>query len=210
MTTPWPRTGRTVVAALALVSLGACACVHSPGGSASTTVARLDLSTTPAVRLRPGDVLAITVSDGTDVTSMVRIGADGRVNVANARPIPSAGRTLTDVARDLERVLGSRLTEVSLHSQLGERVAINGEVRRPGLLVVAQSMTVQDVIAIVGGTTAWADERNIDVIRTGTRGTEHHRLALASAAAFQVQAGDTIVVPTEPQGRINTTLIERP
>ena len=75
---------------------------------------------------------------------------------------------------------------------------VRGEVKRPGFILVAPGLKLDDVLTSQGGLTSAANTNQIEVTKTVVRGdalsSERNIVSLAQAGTVSVNAGDTIVV----------------
>lgn len=147
---------------LALAACAACTgCAGLPAPPVRVEAARaasagLSRDSAPALRLRPGDAVDVTVdSVGGSATQRVVVEADGSLFVSGVGSAVAQGRSLAD----LERALTQKLQvidrfgriDVALREDAGQRVTVLGAVERQGAVQLVPGMRVADVIAAAGG-----------------------------------------------------------
>jgi len=171
-----------VYAALALLAPGAAA--QQPGAAAQRPV---------ELRLRPGDAVRIEVRDEPSLGGQFQVGDDGAILIPGIGILAVAGRPMAEVEAEVRRAYARELADPVLRVVPLVRVAVLGEVARPGLFPVDPTHTLADVLATVGGLTPLADRGNIVLVRDGVR--RRLRLDPGSAAlAEPLRSGDRIVV----------------
>jgi polysaccharide export outer membrane protein len=164
-----------LAAALFMMSvLAACGGTPTRGGSAATEPA-------PSQYLiGPGDSLQVFVWDHTDLTTTVQVRPDGRISTPLVEDLQAAGKTPTDLARDVERVLGqyvrSPVVTVIVQTFVGEsgqQVRVVGQAVGPRTLQYRQGMRVLDVVIAAGGLSQFAAGNRARIVRgTGAQQTE--------------------------------------
>jgi len=125
----------------------------------------------PDYRIGPGDSLQIYVWQNPDLSVTVPVRQDGRVSTPLVEDMLAAGKTASDLARDIEKVLAEYvrspkvnvfvLNAVSALSQ----VKVTGQVKTPEALPYHEGMTVLDAVLAVGGLTDFAAGNRARVVR---------------------------------------------
>jgi len=120
-------------------------------------------------RLIQGDVLNVRVFNHNDVSGRVRVRADGHVTIPLVNDVDAAGKTTEELAKNLERLLGSYIKDpvvtVSLDEAAPTRISVLGEVARPGVYPVESGQGVLRALAAAGGLTEFAHTDRIFVVR---------------------------------------------
>lgn len=159
-----------------------------------------------SLKIAPGDLLHITVFDVPEMTQEVRVGANGKAQLALIGDIALAGMTGQEaaetIARELrnKKLLLSPQVNVLVKEFASQGVSVTGEVQHPGIYQVLGSRTLLDLISMAGGLTNLADTR-ITVQRRGAAEekvtvklkTDDPEASLANNV--QVYPGDLILVP---------------
>ncbi|HEX7091703.1 MAG TPA: polysaccharide biosynthesis/export family protein [Longimicrobiales bacterium] len=129
-------------------------------------------SSSPAVsemRLRPGDVVRVEVRDEPSLGGQFPVAEDGNIMIPLLGIIPVAGRPFEEVEADVRAAYARELADPVIRVLPMVRIAVLGEVMRPGLFPVDATLTVSDVLATVGGFTPFADRDEITLERDGVR-----------------------------------------
>jgi len=159
-----------------------------------------------SLKIAPGDLLHITVFDVPEMTQEVRVGANGKAQLALIGDIALAGMTGQEaaetIARELrnQKLLLSPQVNVLVKEFATQGVSVSGEVQHPGVYQVLGSRTLLDLISMAGGLTNLADTR-ITVQRRGAAEekvtvklkTDDPEASLANNV--QIYPGDLILVP---------------
>lgn len=206
----WTRSRLGTAAAVAFaVAVGGC----GHGGKfiwvdqVPKTMATQQISTA----VTAGDVISIRVwNQEANSIEKVKVRDDGRISMPFLNDVEVAGVEPQDLARRLEVKLKSfivnPLVTVVIHERRALRVAVLGNVTRPGLYELEPRAGVLASLAAAGGVTPFASRDRIFVIRNGywadgdpAPGRIRFRYddlvhAEAAAANFQLRPGDTVVV----------------
>jgi polysaccharide export outer membrane protein len=200
------KTSVCVVLVLALMHVAVSSTVaHAKPAPADGQASSTKVMAVP-VKIAPGDLLEITVFDVPEMTQQVRVGADGKAQLALIGDTALAGLTGQEAAETIARELRERKfllrpqVNVLLKEFASQGVSVNGEVQHPGVYQVLGPRTLLDVISMAGGLTNVADTR-ITVKRRG--GTEQNitvKLKTDDAPAslandVQIYPGDLVLVP---------------
>jgi len=159
-----------------------------------------------SLKIAPGDLLHITVFDVPEMTQEVRVGANGKAQLALIGDIALAGMTGQEaaetIARELrnKKLLLSPQVNVLVKEFASQGVSVSGEVQHPGVYQVLGSRTLLDLISMAGGLTNVADTR----ITVQRRGAAEEKITVklktddpetSLANDVQVYPGDLILVP---------------
>lgn len=190
-----------------------------PAAADSTTVHPLDTLRLAVARwdAATGDLVPMTFLEGE-----FPVGVDGAVSLPVVGEMSAAGRSRTDLARDMERKLQSALgvtdgLNVSLTISEHGPVFVLGAVEDPGAYEFRQGLTVLQSVALAGGILR-AQTLFSRTDRDAARALGDHRLltverwrALAKLARLEAElAGEaTVPVPDELEGvELADTLLE--
>jgi len=157
-------------------------------------------------RLRPGDLLVVSVWKETDLQSEVLIRPDGGISFALAGEVEAAGHTVAELTTLLEsrirKFIPDAVITVTVKAAAGNRIFVIGKVTRPGDFPLTGPTDVMQALTLAGGATPFADVNGIRILR---RDGEHQ-----SSIRFRyndilhgrkldqnilLQNGDTVVVP---------------
>lgn len=154
------------VSRMALVGIVAAAAPLALTGCGGETLpsARLGEETAvPFYKIGPGDQLRIFVWGNEDLTTEVRVRPDGRVSIPLMEDVVAAGKTPTELSREVEERLGVFVQDplvtvmvTDLVGTLGQQVRVVGAVPEPQAIPYRANMTLLDVMIAVGGLTEFA------------------------------------------------------
>jgi polysaccharide biosynthesis/export protein len=185
----------------------------NPGLSSSDTAGgRQRLSTLSSVpedffvlKLAPGFLLAMQVYDVPELTSDLRVDANGNITVPTIGIVHVAGKTVPEAQTEIERRLKTgeiiKNPQVTLNVQqyAGQNISVVGEVHNPGRLELLAPHNLGDVLALVGGETQYAGNQ-IDIRRQVNGAPKELHIHYAqnrkesSVDEIMVQPGDVISV----------------
>ena len=110
-----------------------------------------------------GDALQVFVWHNADLSAHVPVRPDGRISIPLVEDIPCAGKTPTQLARDVEERLKKYVQDptvtVIVDSFVGlpsQQVRVVGQAAQPRALPYRAEMTVLDAMIAVGGLTQYA------------------------------------------------------
>ncbi|WP_245624530.1 XrtA/PEP-CTERM system exopolysaccharide export protein [Belnapia moabensis] len=120
----------------------------------------------------PGDTLQVFVHRAPELTTDVPVRPDGRISIPLAGDIEAAGRTPTELSRQLEQQLREFIREptvtVIVRSFVGltsRQIRIVGEAAQPRSIPFREGLTVLDVLIQGGGLTRYASGNRARIIR---------------------------------------------
>lgn len=193
--------------AIALASaLTACA-----GGTAMLSAADLTGGAVEptAYLVGPGDSLEIFVWDHPELSTNVQVRPDGRISTPLVEDLQAAGRSPTQLARDIEIVLAeyvrSPVATVIVQGFVGEsgqQVRVVGQAAEPRALQYRQGMTALDVMIDVGGLSEFAAGNRATIIRRINGSETQIRIRLDDLLNegridqnVRMMPGDVLVIP---------------
>jgi len=208
---------RPVVLSLTLASLLAACAAPPPDQSAILAAARANAgpdaraAVAPDYIIGPGDALSIFVYRLPELSADLPVRPDGRLSLPLVADIVAAGKTPTQLGKEIETRLKDYVREptvtVMVRSFVGptnRQIRIIGEAVQPKALPYREGMSVMDVLIEAGGLTRYAAGNRAELVRrdpvTGTTQTTRLRLSdlVRSGDITQdvpVQPGDTLVIP---------------
>lgn len=158
-------------------------------------------------RIGPGDVLALRVAQQPDYTiDRSTVSPFGRVFHPLLGDVVVAGLTVEQVRERFSRELSEYLLNPKISIELVEatsaRIGVLGEVRTPGIIVMARPMTVMDAVAAAGGFAYTGNKSNVTLLRQdGGRLVEtkiNIKRILQGKSLLEenltLRAGDTLIV----------------
>lgn len=172
-------------------------------------------STSPAYVLTNTDRLLVTVYDEADLSKVVRIDSQGRVNLPLVNEVPIAGLTVSDAQKAIEtayqngRFLRHPRVTIAVEEYASREVSIQGQVRSPGRypLPIEASMSILELVTRAGGFTDTAKGTAVRITRIKPDGTKQNfevdveslikgrRGANVQDNSLILEAGDIIFVP---------------
>lgn len=140
-----------LLAAILLASLPAAA--QAPSRSGSQVVPP---EVSPTYRLGPRDRVRVQVFEVPELNAEARVAENGTVTLPVLGAVPAQGRTATELAAEIERLLEAsyvnRATvQVDLLEVLSKTVTVLGAVARPGSLGHPGEWTLLEVLTAAGG-----------------------------------------------------------
>jgi polysaccharide export outer membrane protein len=122
----------------------------------------------------PGDLLQIFVWDHADLSAPVQVRPDGKISTPLVEDLQAAGKSPTQLARDVEKVLSeyvrSPIVTVIVQGFVGsaeQEIKVVGQAVQPKALRFRQGMTVLDAVIEVGGLSDLAAGNRAKIIRRG-------------------------------------------
>ncbi len=120
----------------------------------------------------PGDSLQVFVWGHADLTTDVVVRPDGEISTPLVEDMVAAGKTPTELARDVEGVLADYVrtptVTVMVRSFVGEyesQIRVVGQATTPQSLPYRNGMTLLDVMIAVGGLSEFAAGNKAQVVR---------------------------------------------
>jgi polysaccharide export outer membrane protein len=205
-------TGLRSVSARALCSLLALVWAVFVAGCASYSSAEsapvLAGSTDTAYKIGPLDTLNVVVWRNPELSMTLTVRPDGKISTPLVEDTVAAGRTPTELARDIEKSLAKFIRDPVVTVVVGgfqgtfsQQIRIVGEAAKPQSVPYRQDMTILDVMIQAGGLTDFADGNGAVLVR-GLEGGKQYRLRLKDllkrgdiSANVAVKPGDIIIVP---------------
>ncbi len=197
------RTPFFIVAVLAAGLLAGC----STTGNLPPPPANVDA---PALRYKIGplDTLNVIVWRNQDLSTQLTVRPDGYVSIPLADDVLAAGRTPSELAREIEKVLGRVIREpvvsvvvAGFQGVFSDQIRIVGEAAKPQAVPYRQNMTILDVMIQAGGLTDFADG-NAAVLIRGSEGGKQYGVRLRDllrrgdiSANAKMMPGDVIIIP---------------
>lgn len=160
----------------------------------------------PEYRIKPGDLLHISVWLEEDLDREVLVRPDGGITFPLAGDMQAAGKTVADLNREVSERVGRYIKEavvtVVLQAIEGNTVYVMGEVNQPGTFVMNPTLTVVQALSLAGGMTPYAGQGDILVLRTeggSQRAIPFDYGSLKEGEGLEqnitLQAGDVVLVP---------------
>ena len=165
-------------------------------------------ASSPDYVIGPGDALQIFVWRNPELTTSVPVRPDGKISTPLVEDMPAVGKTPTQLARDIEKVLAVYVKQpqvnviVTQPASAYSQVKVIGQVLHAAAVPYREGMTVMDAVLAVGGLTTFAAGNRAQLVRTvgGKQIELHVKLdALLNhgdmSQNLPVRPGDVLVVP---------------
>lgn len=194
-------------ALLALVLLGASGC--SKPNYPSPPEATYQLRSAYKYKIGPGDSVQVYVWRYPEVSTVVPVRPDGFISAPLLEDIPAAGKTPTELARDLEEALAVYLRDplvtVIVQGFVGifpEQIRVLGEAGKPQSLPYKDGLTLLDLMIQVGGLTTFAAGNRAVLARFEEGERKNYSVRLDDlvknadlSANVDMRPGDILIVP---------------
>jgi polysaccharide export outer membrane protein len=160
-------------------------------------------------RIGPGDSLQVFVWGHPDLSVTLPVRPDGMISTPLVENIQAAGKTPSQLARDMETALAEyvRTPTVNVIVQdfvgaYGDQVRVVGQAAKPQSIPYHANMTLLDVVIEVGGLSEFAAGNRAVIVRTEngkqTRTTVRLRDLLEDgdiSANMAMRPGDVLIIP---------------
>lgn len=124
--------------------------------------------------LQVGDELAIKFYTNPELNEDVKIRPDGMISLQLLDDVPAAGRTPKELDADLTKRYTGELADPQISVIVRKaglnRVYVDGQVGKPGIVTLAGGMTLYQAIQRSGGLLETAHRKQIILIRKGPDG----------------------------------------
>lgn len=156
-----------------------------------------------------GDLLNIFVWRNPEVSGSFLVRPDGMITTSLVEDIKVSGKTPTELARSIEKILSTYLRDpivtVTVQNFVGpfsEQVRVIGEAAQPRAINYTQHMTLLDVMIEVGGLTEFADGNDAVLIRIEQGVQKQYQVMIDQllkdgeiSANVDMLPGDIIIIP---------------
>ena len=156
-----------------------------------------------------GDLLNIFVWRNPEVSGSFLVRPDGMITTSLVEDIKVSGKTPTELARSIEKILSTYLRDpivtVTVQNFVGpfsEQVRVIGEATEPRAISYTQHMTLLDVMIQVGGLTEFADGNDAVLIRIEQGKQKQYQVMIDKllkdgeiSANVDMLPGDIIIIP---------------
>jgi polysaccharide export outer membrane protein len=200
--TQWIKRMMAAGAVGCLLVLGGCATPPAPSAAALTPI-------NPDYLIGPGDSVNIIVWRNPEVSMSVPVRPDGKITTPLVEDLPAAGKTSTQLARDIEGALGKFIQQpvvtvvvTNFIGNYNEQIRVIGQAARPQALAYRRQMSLMDVLIAVGGVTEFAAGNKASIVRNVDGKQEKLIVRLDDlirdgdiSANVMMRPGDILVIP---------------
>ncbi len=158
-----------------------------------------------AYKVGPRDVLEITVFKVPDLSKTVQVSEAGTLNYPLVGEIVAGNKTAREIEQELTKILGTKYLQnpavtVFVKEHNSQRVTVEGNVGKPGVIPMAGGMTLIQAIAQAGGLGVTAEKTAIVFRMVGGRRLpakyDISDIRAGNAEDPRLESGDVVVVPT--------------
>ncbi len=169
----------------------------------------------PQYRLLPGDQLDIIVYSAPELSRLLLVGPDGRVQMPLAPPVMAANLTIGQLEQKLRKALSSQLinpnVEITPRAFGSQRIYVGGEVGQPGVFELPAQIGVMEAVMMAGGFRNTARTNKVVLIRRHPDGGPMMKIINlksvlhkgANADTTPLQRGDVVFVPRSGIANLN-------
>lgn len=196
---------RALLLAGVMALLGACSSL--PAGNLPPAPAQADTGDYSYI-IGAGDNLNIIVWRNPELSMAVPVRPDGKVSAPLVEELVAQGKTPTQLARDVEKKLGTFVRDpvvtvlvTSFVGPYSEQIRVVGEAAKPQFLPYKQKMSLLDVMIAVGGLTDFADG-NRAIIQRSAESNKQYSVRLKdlikrgdTSANVEMRPGDILIIP---------------
>jgi len=160
-------------------------------------------------QIGPGDVLDIFVWRNPEISTQVPVRPDGKISTPLVEDMVAVGKTPSELARDMEQVLGTYIKSPSVNVIVTEfrgtfekQIRIVGQAANPQSIPYRDGMTVLDVMIAVGGLGEFAAGNKSKLVRTVNGVATEYRIRLSDLLNkgeiehnVEIRPGDVLIIP---------------
>jgi len=191
-----------------LGTLASYAFAAPPPPPAPAAAVPLPSQVSPDYLIGPGDVLQVFVWQNPELTVTVPVRPDGKISTPLDEDMPAVGKTPSQLARDIEKVLSEYVRSprvnviVTMPASAFSQVKVIGQVLKPAAVPYREGMTVLDALLAVGGLGNFAAGNRAHIVRMVNGKETEIRVRLEAlvnngdmSQNLPLRPGDVLVVP---------------
>lgn len=157
----------------------------------------------------PGDTIDVFVWRNQELSTRVPVRPDGRVSTPLVEDLVAVGKTPSQLARDMEKVLAEFIRSPKVNIIVTEAASANSQVRvvgqavRPRAMPYREGLTILDAVIEVGGLSEFAAGNRAKLVRKEADGkTSEKRVRLRDLMEkgdmkqnLSMRPGDVLIIP---------------
>ncbi len=188
---------------LAMLAAGCASLDNKPWPAPATS------SAAPDYKIGPGDSINIIVWRNPEVSMALTVRPDGKISTPLVEDLVANGRTPTELARDIEKVLSKVIQQPTVTvvvtgfvGQYDQQIRVIGQAAKPQALQFRQDMSLMDVLIAVGGMTEFASGNRANIVRNTNGRQQIINVRLNDlirngdlSANVRMVPGDVLVIP---------------
>lgn len=159
--------------------------------------------------LGPGDSVNVFVWGNPEVSGSFPIRPDGMMTMNLVEDLPASGKTPTQLAREIEKILSRYIQDpvvtVIVAGGVGpysQQIRVLGQAAKPQTLVYREGMSLVDVMITVGGISDFAAGNKASILRMVNGTPQQFSVRLEDlvkdgdiSANVEMQPGDLLIIP---------------
>lgn len=156
--------------------------------------------------VREGDSIAVIVLGEGSISGSFKVGNDGKVNYPLLGRVHVSGRSIDQVAADIENLLEKDLirdavVSVTMSDRQVDSVFVFGAVRSQGSITFdpEEGITLGRAVARVGGTSEMANIASVKIQRAKDSDLNSIIANLNNQQELPLEDGDIVIVPSKPE-----------
>lgn len=157
----------------------------------------------------PGDNISIIVWHSPDISMALPVRPDGKISTPLVEDLIAAGKTPTQLARDLEKALSKYIQDpivtvvvTGFSGPYDQQIRVIGQAAKPQALQYRDNMTLMDVMIVVGGITEFAAGNRATILRKAGGVEKQFSVRLDDlikdgdiSANVPMRPGDVLIIP---------------
>lgn len=159
--------------------------------------------------LGPGDSVNVFVWGNPEVSGSFPIRPDGKVTMNLVEDLPASGKSPTQLAREIEKILARYIQDpivtVIVAGGVGpfsQQIRVLGQATKPQTLVYRENMSLVDVMITVGGLSDFAAGNRASILRVVDGKPQQFAVRLEDlvkdgdiSANVEMRPGDLLIIP---------------
>jgi polysaccharide export outer membrane protein len=185
-----------------------CAAVAQSPSTPPATAVPAENKVAPDYVIGPGDTVQVFVWRNPELTTTVPVRPDGKISTPLVEDMVAVGKTPSQLARDIEKVLGEYVRSPQINvivtqpASAFSQVKVIGQVLHPNSVPYRDGLTVLDAVLAVGGLGPFAAGNRGKVVRKENGKDREIKVKIGDLVNngdmrqnIPLQPGDVVVVP---------------